>query len=86
MGIDALKYTVRDNYTNPYLAKAGERKLILVTGTLKLIGAEEDTVYHSMKELLEKPELYRKMSKAANPYGDGTSCIQVADIIEKILR
>lgn len=62
---------------NPYLAKAGERKLILVTGTLKLIGTEEDAVYHSMKELLEKPETYRKMSKAANPYGDGT--IQYTD-------
>lgn len=194
-GIDALKHTVKENYTNPYLTKAGERRLILVTlhrrenwdepmrnifralrrildenkerifalypmhknpiirklseeelgaceniirtepfdvvdchnimakcyfvltdsggiqeeapyfgkpvlvarnvterpegveaGTLKLIGTEEDEVYYSMKELLEKPDIYRKMSKAINPYGDGTSCIQIADIIEKILR
>lgn len=194
-GIDALKYTVRENYTNPYLTEAGKRKLILVTlhrrenwdgpmrnvlralrrildenrerifalypmhknprirkiaeeelggcdniirtepfdvagfhnimakcyfvltdsggiqeeapyfgkpvlvarnvterpegveaGTLKLIGTQEDGIYYSMKELLENPEAYQEMSKAINPYGDGTSSIQIADIIEKILR
>lgn len=194
-GIDALKYTVKEDYTSPYLAEAGGRKLILVTlhrrenwnepirnvfralrrilvenkeqvfalypmhknsvirkiseeilgtceniirtepldavdchnimarcyfvltdsggiqeeapyfgkpvlvarnvterpegveaGTLKLVGTEEEEVYNNMRELLENPEIYQRMSKAINPYGDGTSSIQIADIMEKILR
>ncbi len=62
-----------------------ERPEGVEAGTLMLVGTEEENVYLHMKQLLEDKELYQKMSKAANPYGDGTSCKQIADILEREL-
>lgn len=60
-----------------------ERPEGIKAGTLKLVGTEENTIYDNFKALLEKPEEYDKMAKASNPYGDGTACKQIADILEK---
>ena len=38
-------------------------------------------IYNSFKELLENKESYEKMSKAANPYGDGFASKRIADIL-----
>lgn len=63
-----------------------ERPEGIWAGTLKLIGTEENEVYRNIKMLLEDPVLYQKMSRAVNPYGDGTACVKIADIIEKVYR
>ncbi len=60
-----------------------ERPEGIEAGTLKLVGTDEETIYESFKELLENQASYDKMSKASNPYGDGTACRQIADILEK---
>ncbi len=60
-----------------------ERPEGIKAGTLKLVGTDEETIYESFKELLENQEAYDKMSRASNPYGDGTACRQIADILEK---
>jgi UDP-N-acetylglucosamine 2-epimerase (non-hydrolysing) len=52
-------------------------------GTLRLVGTDEETIYHNFKELLEKPAAYDAMSHACNPYGDGYACKRIADILEK---
>ena len=31
--------------------------------------------------LLDDPEVYEKMSKSVNPYGDGQSCRRIADVL-----
>ncbi len=59
-----------------------ERPEGIKAGTLKLVGTEENTVYHYIKLLLENREEYEKMSKASNPYGDGFASKRIADIIE----
>ena len=41
-------------------------------GTLKLVGSNEETTYKTFKLLLENEAEYNKMSRACNPYGDGT--------------
>lgn len=51
-------------------------------GTLKLVGTDEETIYDSFKLMLEDQNEYHKMSTTANPYGDGTACKQIADILE----
>lgn len=62
-----------------------ERPEGVKAGTLKLVGTDEETIYSNFKLLLENKEEYEKMSKAVNPYGDGTSCKKIADIlIEKL--
>lgn len=59
-----------------------ERPEGVEAGTLRLVGTDEKTIYNSFKELLEKPEEYKKMSNASNPYGDGHACERIADILE----
>ena len=60
-----------------------ERPEGIAAGTLRLVGTDEQVIYDSFKELLEDSEAYDKMSHASNPYGDGTACRQIADILEK---
>lgn len=59
-----------------------ERPEGLAAGTLKLVGTNEENIYKSFKELLENEEIYERMAKASNPYGDGHACERIADIIE----
>ncbi len=58
-----------------------ERPEGVEAGTLRLTGTEEETIYNSFKQLLEDKNEYKKMSGAVNPYGDGTACKQIADIL-----
>ena len=60
-----------------------ERPEGIEAGTLRLVGTDEEVIYSAFKELLEDGEAYDKMSHASNPYGDGTACRQIADILEK---
>ncbi|MCW1929102.1 non-hydrolyzing UDP-N-acetylglucosamine 2-epimerase [Bhargavaea beijingensis] len=62
-----------------------ERPEGIAAGTLKLVGAEEETIYNTFKQLLEDEEEYSKMSKASNPYGDGFASKRIADILENHL-
>ena len=61
-----------------------ERPEGIKAGTLKLVGTTEKVIYEEFKKLLDSEEEYKKMSNASNPYGDGTACIQIADILERL--
>lgn len=61
-----------------------ERPEGIEAGTLKLVGTNEETIYQSFKELLENNEIYNKMAKANNPYGDGYACKRIVDILENM--
>lgn len=58
-----------------------ERPEGIKAGTLKLVGTDEDTIYSNFKLLLEDQNEYEKMSHASNPYGDGTACKQIVEIL-----
>ena len=58
-----------------------ERPEGIRAGTLKLVGTEEENIYRHFKTLLEDREEYERMSRAANPYGDGFACRHIADIL-----
>lgn len=60
-----------------------ERPEGIEAGTLKLVGTDEQVIYSAFKKLLEDDEEYKKMSYASNPYGDGTACKQIADILSE---
>lgn len=63
-----------------------ERPEGVAAGTLKLAGTDEDNIYNLTKELLINEEEYNRMSKTANPYGDGMASKYIVDaIIEKFL-
>lgn len=59
-----------------------ERPEGVAAGTLQLVGTTEEGVYTAFRTLLDDPAVYHRMSKAANPYGDGTASRQIADILQ----
>ena len=59
-----------------------ERPEGIAAGTLKLVGTDEETIYHHFKVLLENNDAYEAMSHASNPYGDGFASKRIADILE----
>lgn len=59
-----------------------ERPEGIAAGTLKLVGTQESVIYDNFKLLLENPEVYEKMSKSSNPYGDGYASKRISDILE----
>jgi UDP-N-acetylglucosamine 2-epimerase (non-hydrolysing) len=58
-----------------------ERPEGIEAGVLELVGTDEEAVYERAKKLLTDSEAYDKMSKAANPYGDGKASERIADAI-----
>ena len=58
-----------------------ERPEGIKAGTLKLAGTEEEVIYNMTKELLTNEEVYKEMSHASNPYGDGHASERIADAI-----
>ena len=62
-----------------------ERPEGIESGTLQLVGTDEDVIFSGCRALLTEPERYEKMCRAHNPYGDGTASKKIADIIERDL-
>lgn len=61
-----------------------ERPEGIAAGTLKLVGTDADAIYRETMRLLTDQDEYDRMSRASNPYGDGTASKQIVDaIIEK---
>ena len=52
-------------------------------GTLKLVGTDPVRVKDAMAELLTDETLYRKMSQAPNPYGDGRASERIVQSIQQ---
>ena len=52
-------------------------------GTLRVVGADEQTVAREFSRLLDDPAAYAAMARAVNPYGDGRASERIADILEK---
>ncbi|MCM3628044.1 UDP-N-acetylglucosamine 2-epimerase (non-hydrolyzing) [Paenibacillus glycanilyticus] len=58
-----------------------ERPEGIAAGTLELVGTDEETVYSRARALLNDAALYEKMSKSANPYGDGQASARIVQAI-----
>jgi UDP-N-acetylglucosamine 2-epimerase (non-hydrolysing) len=63
------------------LRETTERPEGIEAGTLELVGMEEDDVYNRAHALLTDQALYERMSKAANPYGDGQASKRIVEAI-----
>ncbi|WP_299194607.1 UDP-N-acetylglucosamine 2-epimerase (non-hydrolyzing) [uncultured Erythrobacter sp.] len=59
-----------------------ERPEGVSAGTAKLVGADCERIVSEVSHLLEDIGAYEAMSKAHNPYGDGTASRQIADILK----
>jgi UDP-N-acetylglucosamine 2-epimerase (non-hydrolysing) len=61
-----------------------ERPEGILAGTARLVGTNADRIVEEASELLCSPESYRKMSHAANPYGDGLACERILQALEHL--
>ena len=59
-----------------------ERPEGIRAGTLKLVGTSEDRIYTEFKILLEDEHVYRRMSQASNPYGDGNASKRIVQLLK----
>ena len=60
-----------------------ERPEAVYAGTVKLIGTDHKNIFSNIKLLIEDKKVYEKMSKAHNPFGDGTACFKIKEILRK---
>ena len=63
-----------------------ERPEALAAGTSRLVGTDEDSIVDGVAKLIADPVEYERMSKAENPYGDGTASKRIADAISARLH
>lgn len=61
-----------------------ERQEGVDSGTAKLVGTDKQVIIDELSLLLGNAEAYNKMAKAVNPYGDGTTCRQIAEVVGKL--
>ena len=58
-----------------------ERPEAVASGTVKLVGTDEDKVYNTAYKLLTDEEAYREMAESINPYGDGHTSERIVQAI-----
>jgi UDP-N-acetylglucosamine 2-epimerase (non-hydrolysing) len=58
-----------------------ERPEAVEAGTVRLVGTDRERIVSGVRELLESREAYQKMSRQANPYGDGKACERIVEIL-----
>jgi len=63
------------------LRRETERPEAVEAGTVKISGVEEEDIVKDLTTLLCDNEVYEKMAKAVNPYGDGNASKRIADAI-----
>ncbi len=63
-----------------------ERPEGIEAGVVKLVGTDEKDIIDGALELLEDQNVYKKMSRSANPYGDGRASKKITDILFSVLQ
>ncbi len=60
-----------------------ERPEAVEAGTVKLVGTNPNTIINEVNKLLNDDSLYKSMSQAHNPYGDGKACQKIVKLIKE---
>ncbi|GAI07068.1 unnamed protein product, partial [marine sediment metagenome] len=63
------------------LRQVTERPEAVEAGTVRVVGLDRDKIVREAQRLLDDEVLYEKMSKAANPYGDGKASKRIVEIL-----
>ena len=61
-----------------------ERPEAIEAGTVRLVGADRSRIVANVAELLDNQASYTAMSRAHNPYGDGTACERIVSVLRGI--
>ena len=60
-----------------------ERPEALDAGTVELVGSKRERIFMGVSKLLNDKTHYLKMSRAHNPYGNGTACKEIVGYLMK---
>jgi len=60
-----------------------ERPEAVDAGTVKLVGTDANKIVDEAQKLLDNENIYKEMSFAHNPYGDGTACEKIIEFLSK---
>jgi UDP-N-acetylglucosamine 2-epimerase (non-hydrolysing) len=63
-----------------------ERPEAVEAGTVRLVGSDRHKIVKEVTRLIVDSNEYEKMSRAHNPYGDGTACERICRILTRIVR
>lgn len=63
------------------LRKKTERPEAVEAGTVRLVGTDEEAIVGESSALLDDPEMYGRMARVHNPYGDGRASERIAGLI-----
>lgn len=61
-----------------------ERPEAVKAGTVQLVGSSREKIVKSVDQLLSNDRLYKEMSRAHNPYGDGKASFRIKEFINKL--
>ncbi len=61
-----------------------ERPEAVDAGTVRLVGANKTQIVENIIELIDDPQVYVRMSRAHNPYGDGQACRKIVQILKGV--
>jgi UDP-N-acetylglucosamine 2-epimerase (non-hydrolysing) len=62
-----------------------ERPEAIEAGTVMLVGTNRREIYSKVQNVIDDEQIYEKMSKAHNPYGDGNASSRIVDYLGNIL-
>lgn len=60
-----------------------ERPEALDAGTIRLVGTNRQLIVDEASKFIDDAEYYAANERIANPYGDGTACVKILDVIDK---
>ncbi|MDZ4326222.1 MAG: UDP-N-acetylglucosamine 2-epimerase, partial [Pseudomonas sp.] len=62
-----------------------ERPEVISAGCGLLAGVDSDSIFSMFERIANSPDLYRNMSTARNPFGDGKSAQQIANKLNELI-
>lgn len=61
-----------------------ERPEAVDAGTVRMVGTDREQIFAGVQELLDDEDAYQRMSRAHNPYGDGTASEKIIEILRAV--
>lgn len=61
-----------------------ERPEAVEAGTVRLVGTDVKTIVQEAQRLISDSDMYERMSRAHNPYGDGKASMRIREILTQI--
>jgi len=65
------------------LRQVTERPEAVEAGTVRVVGLDKEKIVQEAQRLLDDQAFYEKMSKVANPYGDGKASKRIVEILRR---